>query len=64
VSRIADDPHAEAARATELLAGKTVKIVRRHTERTIMIEFTDQTRLFVDSKTALELSITGTDEPE
>lgn len=29
-----------------------------------MIKFTDQTRLFVDSKTALELSITGTDEPE
>lgn len=29
-----------------------------------MIEFTDQTRLFIDSKTALEFSITGTDEPE
>jgi len=62
VSRSADDLEAEAARATEFLVGKTVKVIRRHNERTITIEFTDRTRLFVDSKSALDLSITGTDE--
>ncbi|WP_343715388.1 hypothetical protein [Inquilinus sp.] len=61
---MANDLATEALRATELLAGKTVKLVRRHREGEILIEFTDQTRLFVDSKTALEISLTGTDELE
>jgi hypothetical protein len=58
------DLEAEATRATELLIGKTVAVVRRANQRVILIEFSDGARLFVDSKTAIELSITGTDEAE
>ena len=50
----------EAARATELLQGKTVLRVIRH-DRSVMIEFGDGARFFVDRVEAgLELSITGT----
>jgi hypothetical protein len=38
----------EAARATELLAGKIVSRVWRHREAEVGVEFTDGTRLFVD----------------
>ena len=58
------DLEAEARRATELLVGKTVKVVRRANERVVLVEFSDGARLFVDSKTALELSVTGSDDPE
>lgn len=64
MKRKPDDLEAEAAHATELLAGKTVKVVRRTNERVVLVEFSDGTRLFVDSKTAVELSIIGTNEPE
>jgi hypothetical protein len=50
----------ESARATALLAGKVVSVVERQTERTVLIEFEDGTRLFVDAVTSgLDLSITG-----
>jgi hypothetical protein len=50
----------EASRATELLAGKAISLIRRPALGTIVVEFDDGTRLFVDSKgTSLELSITG-----
>jgi len=53
----------EAARATEMLRGLVVKQVWRHRAAEIGIEFEDGSRLFIDSAAALELSITGTDEP-
>jgi hypothetical protein len=49
----------EGVRATELLRGRTVSVVRRHREKEILIEFDDGTRLIVDSQSSLELSITG-----
>ena len=53
----------EARRATELLRGKVVATVWRHQEREVGVEFTDGTRLFVDSvSNGLELSITGADD--
>ncbi len=53
------DIETEAKKATELLKGKTVSKIIRHRKNEIVIEFTDGTILFVDSKTdSLELSIT------
>jgi len=50
---------AEAANATDLLRGKVVAHVSRHRAEEVMVEFTDGTRLFVDSSNgAVELSIT------
>jgi hypothetical protein len=49
----------EAARATELLKGKVVALVRRPRDKTILVEFEDGTRLFVDAVAdGLELSVT------
>ena len=49
----------EATRATEMLRGKIVARIDRHSEAEVLVEFTDGTRLFVDlSGSALELSIT------
>lgn len=42
-----------------MLKGRAVRLVRRHRDNDLLIEFDDGTRLFVDSQTALELSITG-----
>jgi hypothetical protein len=50
-------------RATELLIGKTVHRVRVHTKE-VFVEFTDGTRLFVDSTDRVELSITDGIPPE
>ena len=46
---------------TKMLRGKTVRIVRRHRRQEVMIEFEDETRLYVDWKPEeeLEFSITG-----
>jgi hypothetical protein len=53
----------EAATATKLLEGKSVKVVRRHRANEVMIEFDDGTRLFVDSiSDPLDLSVTGGSE--
>ncbi len=51
----------EALRATELLAGRTVRVVGRHRAGEVVVEFTDGTRLFVDGQpdSSVELSITG-----
>jgi len=50
----------EALLATGLLAGRTVRVVRRHGANELLVEFTDGTRLFVDGKadSSIELSIT------
>jgi hypothetical protein len=49
----------EGAEVTRMLGGRTVLVVRRDRETEVVIEFDDGTRLFVDSKNPLELSITG-----
>jgi hypothetical protein len=50
----------EAAAATTALAGNVVARVERHRSSEILIEFTDGTRLFVDSSAdGLELSVIG-----
>ena len=50
----------EAKKATAMLKGKTVRIVWRHRENEVGIEFSDGTRLFVDKvETGVELSITA-----
>jgi hypothetical protein len=49
----------EAERATEMLKGRSVRVVRRHREQELLIEFEDGTRLFIDSQTEIDLSITG-----
>ena len=50
----------EAAKLTELLRGKTVKLVKRRRLGELMIEFDDETRLFVNNiPDGLELSVTG-----
>jgi hypothetical protein len=49
----------EAEHATEMLHGKTVRVVWRHRSKEVVLEFTDKTRLFVDCTTeGAELSIT------
>ena len=54
----------EAARATAMLGGRVVKTVWRHRLGEVTIEFEDGTRLFVDSASALELSIISRDAEE
>ena len=50
----------EERRMTELLAGKTVSVVRRHRSKEIVIQFTDWTRLLVDTPDEnMELSVTN-----
>ncbi|WP_187805597.1 hypothetical protein [Aquipseudomonas alcaligenes] len=50
----------ESIKATELLKGRKVQAVVRHTPSEVLIQFTDGTRLFIDvSNEELELSITG-----
>jgi hypothetical protein len=50
----------EARKLTDLLQGKTVKVVIRHRSREVVIEFDDGTRLFVDNiSDGLEFSVTG-----
>jgi hypothetical protein len=54
----------EERRLSELLAGKIVKIVKRHRNTELLLEFTDGTRLYVDCPEAkLEMSVTGGPEP-
>jgi hypothetical protein len=56
---------AEGKRATKLLRGKTVAVVRRHRSGEVLIEFTDHSRIFVDrAGDGLEISITGTETEE
>lgn len=51
---------AEGEKATSLLAGRVVNVVRCHSENEVLVEFTDGARLFVDKKgKSLEISITG-----
>src|SRR5215471_5439174 len=49
----------EAEEATNMLRGKIVRILRRHSSKEISLEFTDGTRLFVDcAAEGSEISIT------
>lgn len=55
-----EDLEDEAAKLTDLLRGKTVKVVRRHRFGEVMIEFDDGTRLFVNNiSDGLDFSVTG-----
>ena len=50
----------EGRKLTDLLRGKTVKVVRRHRSREVVIVFDDGTTLFVDNISGgLEFSVTG-----
>ena len=51
----------ESDRATILLSGKVVRRIARFREEEILVEFEDGSRLYADSKTSLELSITLAD---
>lgn len=48
----------ESARATELLAGKAVRCLARHTAREVMLELEDGARIHIDASAPLEISIT------
>ena len=48
----------QGRRATRMLRGKAVAKIRRRRSREVMLEFQDGTRLYVDSASAVELSIT------
>jgi len=48
----------ESLRASSLLGGRVVKRVVAHSPKSVMLEFTDGTRLFVNSGSSVELSIT------
>lgn len=51
---------AEGQRASEMLKGKVVQTVWRHRPGEVGIQFTDGTRLFLDTtEGSIELSITG-----
>jgi ribosomal protein L7/L12 len=57
-------PRNDAARASELLKGKVVSLVRLPRDKTVLVEFEDGTRLFVDAVgSELELSITESGDP-
>jgi ribosomal protein L7/L12 len=57
-------PRNDAVRASELLKGKVVSFVRLPRDNTVLVEFEDGTRLFVDAVGGeLELSITQTGDP-
>ena len=47
-----DDLSREAEKATGMLAGLTVRVVRRHRLTELLIEFEDGTRLIVDGEGA------------
>ena len=50
----------QAEDITALIQGKSVRTVRRHRASEVMIEFTDGTRIFIDSPGAvLDVSVTG-----
>jgi hypothetical protein len=49
----------EAARLSDLLRGKVVRVVRRHRSDEMLVEFDDGTRLFVNKTSGgLEFSVT------
>ena len=54
----------EAKRASTLLQGRVLEQVQRHREGEVLIEFADGSRMFVNSTTSLELSITMPDESD
>jgi hypothetical protein len=59
VEHIMEDLENEAKKLTNLLRGKSIKLVRRHRVREVVIEFEDGTRLFVDAASdPLEFAVT------
>jgi hypothetical protein len=48
----------EASRATQMLSGRVLSHVQRFKATEILLEFDDGTRLYIDSASTLELSIT------
>jgi hypothetical protein len=55
----------EAQRMTRMLRGRRVKIIRRHRNKEVLIEFVDGTKLFVDwvASGELEFSVTAVSLP-
>ena len=54
-----EDLENEAKKLTDLLQGKSVKVVWRHRAREVVIEFDDGTRLFVNAASdPLDFSVT------
>ena len=50
----------EATKLTDLVRGRTVKVVGRHRSEEVLIEFDDGTRLFINAiARGLEFSVTG-----
>ena len=51
----------EATELTDLLRGRTVKVLKRHRSTEVLIEFDDGARLHVNAvPDGLEFSVTGT----
>jgi hypothetical protein len=62
---MANQLDAEGPRLTKLLAGKTIKVAKRHRESEVMLEFTDGSRFFVNSgPMKLDISVTGGQEDD
>jgi hypothetical protein len=60
MEHLMEDLENEAKKLTDLLQGRSVKMVWRHRAREVVIEFDDGTRLFVDAASdPLEFSVTG-----
>lgn len=49
----------QGQRMTELLQGLTITLCHRHKPNEVVIEFSNGTRLFIDSPETIEVSITG-----
>ncbi|WP_188514846.1 hypothetical protein [Blastomonas aquatica] len=54
----------EASRATQMLSGRALSHVRRFKATEVLLEFEDGTRLYIDSASTLELSITTNAKPD
>jgi len=60
MSELSKNLDQEAEQVTNLLKGKVVATVWRHSERELGIQFSDGSRLFVDhAVNGIEVSITG-----
>ena len=62
---IVTDFEKEARDITQLLQGKTVRAVKRFRAKEVLIEFTDDTRFFIDSiPNGLDFSVTASEQAD
>jgi hypothetical protein len=59
MERLKEDLENEAKKLTDLLHGKSVKVVTRHRAREVVVEFDGGTRLFDAASDPLEFAVTG-----